>query len=617
MTKPETSIIIRTFNEEKHLGNLLRAIETQKYRKAEVIVVDSGSTDRTLEIARSFPVRVIEISKQDFTFGYALNVGCRTAKGKYLVIASAHVLPVDKHWLGNLVACFDEHDVAMVYGRQVGAPQSKFSETRDFNRLFGTVSENVRSPLSYPNNANSAVRRDMWERYPFDEYLFGLEDIDFARRVTTDDFVVHYEPSATVYHIHEERWPQVFNRYRREAIAAVRIGLAKPPQTDLSWSWLIIRLISDVGASFPNWSRARIEEILRFRYYQWKGSRVGWGQGAHLQLDTDKNSVFYPDENVSVVITGPHEAELKEVSLEKMKPGDLLLKVEYVGVCRTDLEVFERTLGYYRDGVAQYPIVPGHEFSGTIVRVGSNNRYQERFKVGQRVVGECVLSRDPSGRKEVGVINYNGAYSTYIVVPGHAVHKVPYDVDSKKAALAEPLAVVLRAIRRVQHRLFPQAKVAVIGVGTIGYLCAEALLQDGYEVTVFDKNPDRLAYLNGRVHAVSLVLEGVDRFDVIFEVTGSREVLEEVIKQSRSGSTLMMLGFPYGNINYNFEDLVGKEKFFAGSVGGDAEDFVKALELLSKIEIPADAYTVLPLADFKQAWELHRASKHLKIFLQP
>jgi len=505
----------------------------------------------------------------------------------------------------------------MVYGRQVGAPQSKFAETRDFTRLFGTSSENVRSALSYPNNANSAVRRDVWEKYPFDEYLFGLEDIDFARRVTANNFVVRYEPSAAVFHIHEERWPQVFNRYRREAIAAVRIGLTKPPQADLSLVWFIIRLVSDVSASFPNWSRARIEEILRFRYYQWKGSRVGWGQGAHLQLDTDKNSVFYPDENVSVVITGPHEAELKEVPLKKMRPGDLLLKVDYVGVCRTDLEVFEKTLGYYRDGAARYPIVPGHEFSGTIVRVGSNNRYQERFKVGQRVVGECVLSRDPSDRKEVGVINYNGAYSSYVVVPGHAVHKVPYDVDSKKAALAEPLAVVLRAIRRIRHRLFPEAKVAVIGAGTIGYLCAEVLLQDGYEVTVFDKNPERLAYLHGKVQATSLVLEGLDRFDAIFEVTGSREVLEVVIKQSRSDSTLMMLGFPYGDINYNFEDLVGKEKFFAGSVGGDSEDFVKALELLPKIEIPADACTVVPLTDFKQAWELHRSSKYLKIFLQP
>lgn len=617
MTKPETSIIIRTFNEERHLGNLLRAIQDQTYKNAEVVVVDSGSTDRTLEIARSFKVQIIEIPKQDFTFGYALNVGCRAAKGKHLVFASGHVLPVDRHWLERMVASFADRTVAMVYGGQVGAPQSKFSEVRDFTRLFGTVAESTHSPLSYPNNANSAVCREVWKKYPFDEYLFGLEDIDFARRVTADNFTVRYEPGAAVYHIHEERWPQVFNRYRREAIAAVRIGLAKPPQVELAFGWFVWRLVSDVAASFPNWSRARLEEIVRFRYYQWKGSRVGWGQGLHLQLATDRSSVFYPDENKSVVILGPREAVLKEMPLKKMKPSDLLIKVEYVGICRTDLEVFEKTLGYYRDGVARYPIVPGHEFSGTIARVGSNNRYQERFKIGQRVVGECVLSRESADRKEVGVINHNGAYSTYIVVPGHAVHKVPYDVDSKKAALAEPLAVVLRAIRRVRHRLVPEAVVAVVGAGAIGYLCAEVLRQEGYEVTVFDKNPDRLRYVQSKVRATSLVIEGLDRFDAIFEVTGSKEVLEEVLKQSRADSTIMLLGFPYGDITYNFEDLAGKEKFFAGSVGGDSEDFVKALELLPRIDLPEEALTVVPLADFEKAWDLHRSSKYLKIFLQP
>lgn len=617
MNKPEISIIIRTFNEEKHLGNLLRAIEKQTYTKTEVIVIDSGSSDRTLEIARSFSIQVIEIPKQDFTFGYALNVGCRAAKGKYLVFVSAHVLPVDKEWLSSLVASFADKRVAMVYGRQVGAPQSKFSESRDFARLFGAASENVSSPLSYPNNANSAVRRDVWEKYPFDEYLFGLEDIDFARKVTSQGFLVQYEPSAEVYHIHEERWPQVFNRYRREAIAAVRIGLPKPPQADLSAVWFVIRLLDDVAASFPNWSRVRIEEILRFRYYQWKGSRVGWGQGTHLHIETDKNSVFYPTENKAVVITGAHSADLKDFPLQDMRPSDLLLKVEYVGVCRTDIEVFEKSLGYYRDGVAKYPIVPGHEFSGTIVRIGSNNRYQERFKVGQRVVGECVLSRDPSDRREVGVINQHGAYSTYVVVPGHAVHKIPDTVSSRNAALAEPLAVVLRAIRRVQHRLFPEAKVAIVGAGTIGYLCAEALRKGGYDITVFDKNIDRLSYLEGKVQGTSSKLEELDRFDVIFEVTGSKEVLERVLQQSRSDSTLMLLGFPYGDMQFNFEDIVGKEKVIIGSVGGDAEDFVKALAALSEITIPEHAYVVMPLSEFRQAWDLHRSSKHLKIFLQP
>src|SRR3989344_3651284 len=67
---PETSIVIRTYNEEKHIGNLLRAIETQDYKDYEIIIVDSGSTDKTLEIAEKHPVRIIKIEKRDFTSGY-------------------------------------------------------------------------------------------------------------------------------------------------------------------------------------------------------------------------------------------------------------------------------------------------------------------------------------------------------------------------------------------------------------------------------------------------------------------------------------------------------------------------------------------------------------------
>src|SRR3989338_11625704 len=181
---PETSIIIRTLNEEKHIGNLLHAIEEQDYKDYEIIIVDSDSTDKTLEIAEKYPVKIIKIEKRDFTFGYSLNVGCKAAKGRYLVFVSAHILPVDRHWLGNLVAGFADTTVAMVYGRQVGAPQSKFSETRDFARLFSSTALNTGAPLNYANNANAAVRRDAWEKHPFDEDLFGLEDIDFARKIT-------------------------------------------------------------------------------------------------------------------------------------------------------------------------------------------------------------------------------------------------------------------------------------------------------------------------------------------------------------------------------------------------------------------------------------------------
>ena len=75
----ETSIIIRTKNEEKWIGKVLEVLMQQSYKDFEIIVVDSGSTDRTLEIVKKYPIKLIEIPQKDFTYPYALNVGCKSA----------------------------------------------------------------------------------------------------------------------------------------------------------------------------------------------------------------------------------------------------------------------------------------------------------------------------------------------------------------------------------------------------------------------------------------------------------------------------------------------------------------------------------------------------------
>ncbi len=615
---PETSIIIRTLNEAKHLGNLLDAISRQSYTDYEIIIVDSGSADGTLEIAKKYPSTVIGIEPRDFTFGYSLNVGCKAAKGKYLVCASAHVFPTTNEWLGHMVSSFKDEKVAMVYGRQVGETRSKFSEQNDFKRFFKNKSVNSLMPLYYANNANSAIRKSLWEKRPFDEYLFGLEDIDFAKAITEKGYSVRYEPNAAVYHIHEEKWAQVFNRYRREAIAAQRIGLTQPPQARLGHHWLFWFLLTDVLISFPNWTPRRLEEILRFRYYQWKGSRQGWFRDGGFDLRKEDFSTYFPPTSKSVVIEGPHRAHVDSVNIPEMTPGDILIKVSYVGICKTDIEVFEGTLGYYRDAVARYPIVPGHEFSGTIAKVGANNKYQERFRVGQKVVGECILSRGEKGeRREVGVINHNGAYSEYVVIPGTYVRPIPENLDLKVAALAEPLSVSLRAIRRVEHRLTPKSRILVVGAGTIGNLCAQSLMHRGHQVTVFDKNAERLKFFENKDIPTLSSLDDLSGFSVIVEATGSRGALEEVLKNSAFDSTILLLGFPYGETLYNFEDVVGSEKVIVGSVGAESQDFNAAIAMLPALDTKPFTQKVLPLEEYESAWQLHGTSQFLKIMLTP
>src|SRR5688572_22724158 len=93
------SIVIRCFNEARHIGRLLDGILCQSVRDVEVIAVDSGSTDGTLSILSRYPVTVLNIQPEDFSFGRSLNMGCQAANGEFIVAASAHVYPVSRHWL--------------------------------------------------------------------------------------------------------------------------------------------------------------------------------------------------------------------------------------------------------------------------------------------------------------------------------------------------------------------------------------------------------------------------------------------------------------------------------------------------------------------------------------
>src|SRR4030042_1262275 len=101
---PRCSVVIRAFNEEEHIGRLLSGILEQTVRPVDVLLVDSGSTDATLAIAARFPVRVLSIRPEAFSFGRSLNIGCQAARGEIIVIASAHVYPLYPDWLEQLVA---------------------------------------------------------------------------------------------------------------------------------------------------------------------------------------------------------------------------------------------------------------------------------------------------------------------------------------------------------------------------------------------------------------------------------------------------------------------------------------------------------------------------------
>ena len=177
--------------------------------------------------------------------------------------------------------------------------------------------------------------------------------------------------------------------------------------------------------------------------------------------------------------------------------------------------------------------------------------------------------------------------------------------------------MVLRALRRLSPRFKPEDNIAVIGAGPIGNLCSQVLKSSGYQVTVFDKNRGRLEFLKDKVKETSQTLNDLKRFNIIIEATGDIDVLKTILQESQTDVSLLLLGFPYGDINYNFEDIVGQEKVIIGSVGGAEEDFEEALKLLPKLDTAPFTQQVLPLEEFSKAWKLQRSLKYLKVILKP
>jgi len=273
---PRCSVVIRAFNEEDHIGRLLSGILEQTIEEVEILLVDSGSTDATVAIASQFPVRVLSIAPQDFTFGRSLNVGCAAARGEFIVAASAHVYPVYKTWLQELLAPFSDPQVALVYGRQRGDGRTRFSEAQQFAKMFPGQS-NPRQTHPLCNNANAAIRRALWEQHAYNENLTGLEDLDWASWALEQGYYLAYAAPAEVVHVHEESPRQVFRRYEREAMALATIR----PQERFHLFDLLRLFITNVASDLRQAGREgsllrEAWDVLLFRWMQFSGTYAGF-----------------------------------------------------------------------------------------------------------------------------------------------------------------------------------------------------------------------------------------------------------------------------------------------------------------------------------------------------
>lgn len=269
------SIVIRAYNEEKHIGRLLEGLRQQTLKDVEIILVDSGSTDQTVSIAESFGARIVHIPSAEFTFGRSLNFGLRQATRELVVIASAHVYPVYPDWLETLLRPFEDEKMALTYGKQRGPVTAKYSEQQIYHQWYPDAG-NPNQTTAFCNNANAAIRKSLWEQNQYDETLTGLEDLAWAKWAQEHDYEITYVAEAEIIHVHNETPRGVFNRYRREAMALRRIY----PEAHFNFYDFVRLTITNIFSDLWHAVRERvlwknISSIFWFRFMQFHGTRLG------------------------------------------------------------------------------------------------------------------------------------------------------------------------------------------------------------------------------------------------------------------------------------------------------------------------------------------------------
>jgi glycosyltransferase involved in cell wall biosynthesis len=230
----ETSVVIPTKNGEKWIGECLDAVHSQEsVGQVEVLLVDSGSTDGTLQIARRYPVRIVEITAQDFHHARTRNYAATLTTGKYLVFLSQDAIPANESWLKAMLRNFEDETVGAVYGRQVPKAGSTSERHDALSTMYG--SERVvkdassKESLGYQyyhfSDVNAAIRREVWEAIRFPEEFKVFEDLGIAKRILDAGWKIVYEPDASVVHSHNHTTTELFKRYFDIGCTFRRLGI--------------------------------------------------------------------------------------------------------------------------------------------------------------------------------------------------------------------------------------------------------------------------------------------------------------------------------------------------------------------------------------------------------
>lgn len=300
------------------------------------------------------------------------------------------------------------------------------------------------------------------------------------------------------------------------------------------------------------------------------------------------------------VLQGAGSLELVEIPRPEPEAGQVLIAVDYCGICGSDLEAYE--LGMYEPGM-----VIGHEFAGHIAAVGPGVR---GWEVGTPVsVSDaipcmaCRMCRRGAftlceSLVMIGV-TVPGGLAEYVAVPTEAVHRLPKGLDTRRAALAEPLSIALHAVQRSALR--PGDRVLVLGAGPIGLLVLQAArLAGALEVYIVEPNPARAA-LAARLGATEVLdpnqvnvavrlgqLTGGAGVEVVFVCTGVAVAFEEAVTLVGKGGQIVMVGLAPEPAAGDLMTLVLHELDVRGAYLGHAE-FAQALAFIAQGRVDVES----------------------------
>jgi L-iditol 2-dehydrogenase len=339
-------------------------------------------------------------------------------------------------------------------------------------------------------------------------------------------------------------------------------------------------------------------------------------------------------------IHGPRDMRYEETADPVPGPGQLAVRVEAVGLCRTDIEVYENRLYHYKVGKAKLPVIPGHEWSGVVESVAPD---VTDVRPGDRVTcetalgcGHCQLCLSGHGnicqsRIEVGIINYDGAMADVIIAPRSTLHSIgsmPFEIG----AFVEPTAVSVYAVRVAQ--VTPADRVLVLGAGPIGQLLTQVARAYGARQVVTVARREAKLALAERLGADATInssradlaeaaaeLTDGEGFDVVLEAAGATELFPAALLAAAIRGRVVLTGSFVGNLAPTDLDLVVcKELSIAGTVGGAAH-YDEAISLLASGRVQAEPLITarLPLREAPRVFEEHAegAGDSIKVIFSP